>query len=1119
MMTQCHQCGRENPAQAKFCGQCGGKLDLACGECGAANPVGNKFCSQCGHPLASDAKTKPGLPAPGYLAQVPPEERRWATLLFADVAGFTALSERLDPEDVKALAGRCADQLSAEVHRFGGTVITIAGDQVVAAFGAPVAHEDDAERAVRAALAMRACVLGPDPDHPLRVHIGVNTGDVMAGLIGPQERKDYAVMGDTTNVAARLMSAAPGGSVLVGEETWRATRRSVRYRELPPLALKGKAQPVPVWEALEATSIAESRPLGSAPLVGRDEELALLSDFWLKVVREARPHLVTVLGEPGIGKSRLVGEFEKRFCTQALVLHGRCLPYGETFGYGALTMALKEAAGLTAEVSGERARGRLTELVQSAMAGQADESDPEQIAGHLALLSGMDVASDRSDKPADQRVLHGSLRKFLEAFGRQKPLCLILEDLHWADDCMLDLIEYVTSRAKDVPLLIIGQARPSLLEKRPGWGRGVQTYTALSIGPLHEVNGRELLLALCRQHGLGDSVADQIGRGAGGNPLFAEELVAMVAERGADAGIPSALKALISARLDSLPAAERRTLQLAAILGKVFWAGGLVALGADAAADSHLEALEQSDLLRVQLRSQLRSQREFAFKHDLIRDVAYEILPRAERRRLHGLAADWIERTAGTEVDGWLDQLAHHALKAEQEERALDYLVRASARANRAAAYRQEAALLARAVAIAEHCGQRQLIGQLRGRRGQAFIKIAAWAEAITEFEAALDHLPVEESGPRAEALVGIVWSALWSFNHQKATEFGGQALSVAEQAGRPDLVADALGCLAMAEMSDGGFERARQLQQRAIQRIGGVKARSLSYASNTSYALGDYSEGIRLARDGVQAFRDLEDSNATIIAMSHLGLNLAAKGHYDEAVRAFDEARRFGQEREIWPLLARSISMSSSWHLELFDFLGAEKLAREAQELALSVQFRSAIVSTGIDLLFNLARREEVAQAEVVLNHVAEEAQRHGGWHTWIWKVRLLQARAELELSRGQANESLTWAAQALTESQTSGRVKYEGLALWVRGRALHALGRTREAIPSFRQAVDLARRIDNPAMFLQSAATLLAVDGDDDLLTEARSTASRILEALPGEETRNRFRQAEPVKRVLRT
>lgn len=538
------------------------------------------------------------------------------------------------------------------------------------------------------------------------------------------------------------------------------------------------------------------------------------------------------------------------------------------------------------------------------------------------------------------------------------------------------------------------------------------------------------------------------------------------------------------------------------------------ALGGEGDVTARLEALEQADLLRAQPRSQFRGEREFAFKHDLIRDVAYDMLPRAERKTLHSRAADWIEQTAGNQLELHLDQLAHHALKAGEEERAVNYLMRAAERANRTSAHRHEAILLTEAIAIAERRQRRELLGELRGRRGKAFLNLAQWADAMPDLEAALNMLEPRNFEQRAELLTKLAWSAIWLYDRAKATRYGSEALTMAQQAGRADLEADAIGTLALIEHSDGRFTAARDLYRRAIAVAGGMKVGGLCYAPNAFYMLGQHEEGARLAVEGVASFRAQNNSAAALVAMSHLGLNLAAQGCYTEAGRVFAEAKQYGREHEIKTLLARSISMSSAFHLELFDFIGAESLTEEARELARSVKFPNTVVSTGIDLLFNFTRRGEVGRAEALVERAARDAQEAGGWHTWLWKVRLAQARAEVELGRGNCLETLHWAETALSESSASGRVKYEALALWTRARALHTLGRTHEAIADLQRAVNLARRIGDPASFLRTATALLEMAGDDALLSEARATAKKILTALPDEEMRQRFLAAEPVR-----
>jgi class 3 adenylate cyclase/tetratricopeptide (TPR) repeat protein len=1093
-------------------------MEQLCSKCSALNPLGSKFCNECGHALES---SKTGPPESNQASPTvtdsaaPREERRWATLLFADLSGFTSLSEQLDPEDVKTLAHRCTQQMSEEVRRFGGTVININGDLVIAAFGAPIAHEDDAERAVRAALAMRDCSLQDNTGRPIQIHAGINTGEVMAGVIGPQEHQDYTVMGDTTNVAARLMSAAPAGSVLVGEETWRATRGVIRYLELPPVLAKGKQQPVPVWKAQEALAGPKSRPLGSAPLVGRDEELELLCGIWRRVVNERRIHLITVLGDPGLGKSRLVAEFEKRFCAEARVLHGRCLPYGEALGYWALTTALREAVGISAESDAAAARAQLQQSAREVLLADG-EADPTELTRHLALLSGLNTAEDRFGNPPDQRALHGSVRRFFEALARQQPLCWMVEDIHWADDTLLDLIEFVAAQAKEAPLLILTQARPSLLEKRPNWGAGVQKFTSLALRTLSPQAGHELVLALCRERGLAPTVADEVGRGAGGNPLFAEELVATIAERGQAAGVPSAIKALIAARLDALPSGERLLLQLSAVFGKAFWLGGLRALGAEQNVTVNLERLEKKDLLRSQSRSQFRNEREFSFKHDLIRDVAYETLPRAERKILHGKAADWIQRAAGEHLETYFDQLAHHTLNAGKEERAIDFLASSAQYAHRLGAHRREATILAQAVEIAERLGKHSLAAELRARRGTAFGRVGAFSEARIEMESALKEMPVDRVERRAEIFVDLSVASFYGLDLLRMRQCAAEALALAEQVGRRDLEAEALGWQGFAAQADGHLDAAMELHRRAISRAGHHPTLARSNAPLTLYLLGQSQEAIELGQESVRQVRDMNHASGIMWSLSHLGLAFAGTGQFGEALKTFEEARHYGREHEVWSFLARAIAMSAGFHLDIFDFSGNEALVEEARELARQVNFAPSKVSASIDLLLNLARRHDCGRAEKVVTEAVQAAEATGGWHLWLWRIRLAEAQAELALERGDWNEAIQKAEDAIQQSRAKHRAKYELLGLWTRARALDKLGRRHEAISVLETALAMARPLGDPAMILRLAEALLAIDGTDTLAAEAGAAVNRIVATLPDGAMRQGFEQAGPVRSV---
>ncbi|HEV2404982.1 MAG TPA: adenylate/guanylate cyclase domain-containing protein, partial [Ktedonobacterales bacterium] len=541
----CPTCQTKNSENAKFCNECGQALPRVCANCGAINPPGAKFCNQCGAPLlaASVGATIPAnVAASAAEASVPPtdadaqttkgrarrrattatseatpgatngarpqsrvdhyegenvEERRVVTVLFADITSSTALADTMDAEDVRALLSAFFSSMSHEIHRHGGTVEKYIGDAVMAVFGMPIAHEDDPVRAVRAALDMQAALRRfnearkrADATAPaLSMRIGVNTGDVVAAS-GAAEGRDFLVTGDPVNVASRLQQIAAPGSVLVGPRTYRGSTGAVEYRALAPVALRGKPRPVRVWEALavsDSGSAPMPRPRGVtglyAPLVGRDAELDLLRSIYARVTNERRPHLVTILGAPGVGKSRLTREFLESITATAetedapvpLVMEGRCPPYGEGITYWPLAEMLRTHCTFNALEPPESARARLLDCVRDAFsqAGRAD--DAEQVAAYLGHTIGIETRERRRVLlPADaQHYQEGVLRSwriFFEALAATRPLLVVVDDIHWADETLLNLLEEVASRASGVPLLLICPARPELIEKRPDWG-------------------------------------------------------------------------------------------------------------------------------------------------------------------------------------------------------------------------------------------------------------------------------------------------------------------------------------------------------------------------------------------------------------------------------------------------------------------------------------------------------------------------------------------------------------------------------------------------------------------------------------------------------------------------
>jgi class 3 adenylate cyclase/tetratricopeptide (TPR) repeat protein len=611
----------------------------ACAHCGSENPAEARFCNACGTPLAAVAPPRV-------------EERKLVSVLFADLVGFTARSEQLDPEDVRAMLSPYYARLRAELERHGGTVEKFIGDAVMAVFGAPTAHEDDPERAVRAALAIRDWVVEEQPE--LQVRIAVATGEALVSLGARPSEGEGMAAGDVVNTTARLQAAAPVNGILVGERTHRATQSAIEYRPAEPVQAKGKAEPIPVWEVVEARSrFGVDVVQTGAEHVGRERELAQLRDALARATDERSVQLATVVGVPGIGKSRLVFELAQVLdAAPELVVwrQGRSLPYGEGVTYWALGEMVKAQAGILESDPAEVVVAKLREAVAAAMGGPAEA---DHVEAHLRPLVGLAGAGEAGGE-------HGAWRRFFEALAEDGPVVLVFEDLHWADDGMLDFVDHLVDWATGVPLLVICTARPELLERRPSWGGGKRNALTVSLSPLSEPETARLIGALLARNVLPAETQSALLARAGGNPLYTEQFVRMLLERGQeDLPLPENVQGIIAARLDGLDAEDKALLQAAAVFGKVFWLGAVAAVAPGTAhIEERLHALERKEFIRRERRSSVADETEYAFQHLLVRDVAYGQMPRAVRADRHLLAAEWME-SLGRPADH-ADMLAHH---------------------------------------------------------------------------------------------------------------------------------------------------------------------------------------------------------------------------------------------------------------------------------------------------------------------------------------------------------------------------------------------------------------------------------------------------------------------------
>ena len=636
---------------------------MACDRCGFQSPPGFRFCGACGASLQTPEELGRG------------QERKTVSALFCDIVDSTRRAEGLDPEAVHRSLAPYFDRVRSELVRFGGTVEKFIGDAVCGIFGAPKAHGDDAERAVRAALAIVdwiAELKEGDGEHDLHVRVGVATGEALVALGATSGAGEGIAWGDVTTSAFRIQAAAPTDGVLVDEATYRATRHMIDYGEAEPVEAKGKNEPVLVWRALapRARRGVDLSQAGSEPFVGRVEELTQLRECLDRVSRERTPALVTLVGEPGIGKSRLVLELFRwieRDPTWILWRQAGSSPYGDELTFWALGEIVKAQTGILETDDAATASEKLGRAVREVV---PDPTDAAGIEAHLSSLVGLGTPAQAL---GDQhQAAFAAWRRFFEAVAREHPLVLVLEDIHWADDGLLDFVEYLLEWARDVPILVVCTARPeALAEARPGWGESElgasrELPTTIELGPLSRQETGQLVTELAGRAVPRETKSAILGA-ASGNPLFAVEYVRMLEGRpGETPAVPETVQAIIASRLDSLSPRDKAVLQDGAVVGRVVWPGALAAIGgrSKASVERHLRELVRKEFLVRVRPSSVGGELEFGFRHELVRDVAYEQIPHARRGETHLRTAEWLDGLSPDRTADRAEMLAHHYLAA-----------------------------------------------------------------------------------------------------------------------------------------------------------------------------------------------------------------------------------------------------------------------------------------------------------------------------------------------------------------------------------------------------------------------------------------------------------------------
>lgn len=644
-----------------------------CTACGTENPPNARFCHACGTAMVT------GAPEPSTS-----EERKVITAIFVDLVGSTARAEQLDPEDVKALVAPYHARVRAELERHGGTFEKFSGDAVLALFGTPKAHEDDPERAVRAGLAVRDAIAqlnAEDEWLDLHIRIGIHTGEALVMLGARPSEGEWSAAGDVLNTAARIQSAAPTDGILVSRSTYLAARDEFSFRASEPVLAKGKAEPVEAWEVVGAQDGAGARPRGETPLVGRDAELAELAAFCDSLIADGSAGLAAIVGSPGVGKSRLLLELVRRLDGRFEVHWGRCLSYGEGITYWPIVEILKSAAGIRQSDDRETTAARLDAFLESLATDDLDEL--RTIASALSNLIGIPTTprGTYATSEISQPELHWGIRRALQLLAAKRPTAIVIEDLHWAEQTLRELISHILAEESVAPLAIVCTARPELVDDAPGFlGREGRRRT-VDLETLGTEQAAGLLAGLTGNPAFAQTpFAAGLIANAGGNPLFLEETVRMLREEGLldlerwqsdelrDIPVPTSVQGLISSRLDRLETKEKQLAHHASVVGAVFWAGAVAHLGAREAAPAEdprpgLSELERRDFVAHLPVSTVAGDDEYAFKHILMRDVAYGQVPKGRRAQLHLGFSDWVKGLPSS-ADEFVEIVAWHLEQA-----------------------------------------------------------------------------------------------------------------------------------------------------------------------------------------------------------------------------------------------------------------------------------------------------------------------------------------------------------------------------------------------------------------------------------------------------------------------
>ena len=1102
---QCPECRAENRKERRFCAQCGASLNLACPSCGFSNEPGEKFCGGCGSPIARTQSTPeskfsaPTLYTPKHLAEKILQsksalegERKQVTALFCDIANSTVLANRLGPEAMHALLDQFFELALAEVHRYEGTINQFLGDGFMALFGAPLAHEDHARRAALAALDIQNELqqLVQRTGHSVEVRMGLNTGLVVIGAIGDNLRMDYTAVGDTTNLAARLQQAAEPGQIVVSETTHQAVAGYCNTNFIGEYRLKGIPDPVSAWEVLSGrgarTRLEIEAERGLTPFVGRKRELSLLQACYEKA-RSEQGQMVFIVGEPGIGKSRLLLEFHRRLGTDVTWSEGNSVSFGWSIAYHPLIDLLHRNFG----IEENDAETVIIEKIERGVLRLGDDLNP--ILPYLRYLLAVDPGEPGVTvmEPQLRRAeIFDALRRLTLRAAEIRPQVVVFEDLHWMDQATEFYLRFITDSIPAGRLLLILTYRPGYIN--PVAERTFQSRIALS--SLSSADSIAMTRSILAVDSLPENLQATIVRKAEGNPFFVEEVIKSLKEIGAirrsqdrfvlarpldDVFIPDKIQDVIQARIDRLDEAPKKTLQLASVIGRRFTHRLLVRLADNRGeGDADLQELKALELI---YEKDIYPELAYMFKHALTQDVAYNSLLENRRRELHCIIGQAMEELYGDRLAEHYEIIAYHYAKGEDWRKALEFNLKAAGKANQSYANREALAYLEQALKITEKIGSTVNTSTLMSiyeARSDLYLVLNEFERSINESEKLLAIARQESDGiAESKALTAMGYASMWHHRFDQANDYARAAIKIAEKMGEKYSLAGGHFILGQVQALTGQPDKAKPKLTRALdisQSAVDIMYESLSLGNLGCMKnwKGEYTGAIDLLSRGYQIARDNQLLAPLFDNLFMYGIALTGNGDYDRAYDIFEEGlaitEKVGDE-----IFHMRIMNSLGWlYLECGDLDRSFELNLTAAERARRREDPETLANAELNLSDILVLKEDYSSALDYLNSVYQLAHdpATSEWMKWRYLTHLFASFGEYWLARGDLNQAQQFADRCLEKAASSNSRKYLVKA-WRLKAEIAALGeKWDEAESAFQQALSIAKVVSNPTQLYKT-------------------------------------------------